>query len=124
MFNIKRLFFLFVLIISILFSLQNIKIVFSVLRETLSGKDFSILLIAWPLVLGWLIYTSIFICLIIFSWSKIQEIDKMQVSKSGVSPTQTEDKMFSSVRMSPIVKFGIYFGLIILAISILASLSK
>ncbi len=124
MFNIKRLFFLLVFIISVLFSFQNGKIIFSVLREMLSGKDFGILLLAWPLVLGWLIYAIIFICLIVWSWKKMKEIDLLQKSKLNISATQAEDKMFRSVKISPIVIFGICLATLILVGSIFTGLSK
>jgi len=124
MFNIKRLFFLLVLIVSFLFSLQNVKIVFSVLKEMLSGKDFSILLLAWPLILGWLIYASILIYLVIFSWKKMQEIDKVQISKSGISALQAEQKIFGSFKTTPIIKLGLYFAVSIILVSIFIQLSK
>ncbi len=98
-----------VLVISTLMFINNMTILYYVIKSMIGGESMSILILAWPLVLIWLMSTGFFISLIIVSAKNIKSIDETMVDPLKRINNQPPEKM------SPIVKGGlIFFALITL----------
>lgn len=119
MFNIKRVAWLFIGIISLLLSITYLKIIATFIISFLKGEEgASILFLAWPIALVFLFLGFLFFSLVILSWKKIKKIDtEIESSVPVIKTSNTPPE-------SPIVRFGILFLSLFLILIVLIGFLK